>query len=300
MSLFPYPTVYTLFRIAIFRLFDDGALPLAGNIAYRTLLAVFPFLIFLTTIGGFFHSPQLAQAIVDFFLSTAPSYVVNPISEELHAVLSVPRRGLFTLSVVITLWSAMGGIDSVRVCLNRAYDLKETRSSWTLYGLSCCMVLAAVTALLLIAFLSVLSPIALAQVEEVWSGFSALDHHVGGMRYPLSLLLLCVVLGVFHLYLPAGRRTLRDVWPGVIFTVLAWTAMTVVYGYYLTFFPTFTLIYAGLGGIVAALFFLYLAAILLILGGEINRVLMLERETASLLEIAIRRQEGYRREYDEG
>ena len=58
--------------------------------------------------------------------------------------------------------------------------------------------------------------------------------------------------------------------------------MAGIYGYYLRSFPTFATTYAGLSGIVAALFFLYLAAIVLIFGGELNRVLMLRREARRL------------------
>ena len=90
------------------------------------------------------------------------------------------------------------------------------------------------------------------------------------------------MLFAFHLMLPAGRRRLGAVWPGVLFTLIAWGAMAGIYGYYLRWFPTFAKTYAGLSGIVAALFFLYLAAIVLIFGGELNRVLMLRREARDL------------------
>ena len=271
-----------LFQVAVFRLFADEALPLAGNIAYRTLLATFPFLIFLTTLGALFGDAHLAQRTVEFLLSVAPSYVVEPIQREIHDVLSIPQRGLFTVSVLITIWSAMGGVDSVRVCLNRAYDIKENRAPWQIWLLSLVMVFAAAIGLLAVAVLIVAAPVVLELLREFAPDSALVTRRIDIIRYPVAVLLLGTMLFAFHMVLPAGRRRVRDVWPGVLFTLVAWGAMAGTYGYYLRWFPNFATTYAGLSGIVAALFFLYLAAIVLIFGGELDRVLTLRREARAI------------------
>ncbi len=113
---------------AVTRLFADEAIPLAGNIAFRALFSVFPFLIFLVTLAGFFGNEGLATGIVDFLLGVAPATLVNTLAPEIHSILTVPRTGLLSISVLLTIWSAMGGVDSIRVALNRAYDVRDTRS----------------------------------------------------------------------------------------------------------------------------------------------------------------------------
>ncbi len=270
--------IFRLISAAILRLFADEALPLAGNIAYRTLLATFPFLIFLTTLGGIFGDATLASRTVDFLLSVAPEYIVKPLAREIHDVLSTPQRGLFTVSFFVTIWSAMGGVDSIRVCLNRAYDIRENRSIVRIFFTSMMFVVLGALALLVVTVLLVVGPIALAFVKQTWPESEIALRQVDNVRYPLAIALLAGLLTIFHLVLPAGRRHVSEVWPGVIFTLIAWVVMAIVYRYYLIYFPLFTATYAGLGSIVAALFFLYLAAIVLIFGGELNRVLMLRRE----------------------
>ena len=59
-----HPTIRSLLVEAVYRLFADEAIPLAGNIAFRTIFSVFPFLIFLTTLGGFLGNADLAERIV--------------------------------------------------------------------------------------------------------------------------------------------------------------------------------------------------------------------------------------------
>lgn len=270
--------IFPLIYAAIVRLFADEALPLAGNIAYRTLLATFPFLIFLATLGGIFGDASLATRTVDFLLSVAPEYIVKPLSHEIHNVLSTPQRGLFTLSFFVTIWSAMGGVDSIRVCLNRAYDIRETRSLATIFLISLVFVVVGAFAMLAVAVLLIAAPIALDYLQTHLPESALFIRQLDNIRYPLAIVLLATMLTIFHLVLPAGRRRISEVWPGVIFTLIVWVLMAVAYRYYLAYFPLFTTTYAGLGGIVAALFFLYLAAIVLIFGGELNRVLMLRRE----------------------
>ncbi len=127
------PTLGALARESFYRLFADEAIPLAGNIAFRTLFSIFPFLIFLTALAGFFGNDDLAASVVSYLLSVAPHQLVQAVEPEIRSILTVPRTGLLSLSALITIWSAMGGVDSVRVGLNRAYDLRDTRPFWWTY-----------------------------------------------------------------------------------------------------------------------------------------------------------------------
>ena len=73
----------------------------------------------------------------------------------IRSILTVPRTGLLSVSALITIWSAMGGVDSVRVGLNRAYDIRETRSIWWLYFQNVLFVIGSAIFLLVFALLIV-------------------------------------------------------------------------------------------------------------------------------------------------
>src|SRR5436190_3318356 len=153
------PSIARLALEAIQRLFADEAIPLAGNIAFRILFSIFPFLIFLTTLAGFFGSSDLAARIVTYLLSIAPPELVTPIAPEILSILTKPQTGLLSISAIITVWSAMGGVDSVRVALNRAYGITEYRSYLELYLTILLFVLGSAIMLLGLAVLIVLAPI---------------------------------------------------------------------------------------------------------------------------------------------
>lgn len=263
--------------VALRRMAADEAVTLAGNIAFRTLFSAFPFLIFLTALAGFFGNEALAQGVVEYLLSVAPKELVEPLAREIHSILTVPRTGLLSLGALVTIWSAMGGVDSVRVGLNRAYNVRERRPILVIYATGVLFVILAAVMLLVLALLIVFAPVIVAfldahapQLKETTGAFSLL-------RIPLALLVLFVGLTMSHMFLPAKRLGFLAILPGVLLTVVVWIGLSVAYSIYLVRFATFASMYASLSGVFAALFFLYLSALVLLLGGEVNRVLALRR-----------------------
>jgi len=274
----PRPTIPLLILEAIRRLFADEAIPLAGNIAFRFLFSIFPFLIFLTSLAGFFGSAELASSIVTYLLSVAPKEFVGPIAPEINSLLTRPRTALLSVSAIITVWSAMGGVDSVRVALNRAYGLTEDRNTFLLYGLMALFVVGSAVLLLALAVLIVFAPTAIHFISVYAPAFDDLIATFDRYRYPLAIVIMVVGLFLAHLILPARRVKLYYLMPGVILTVCVWLILSSVYSYFLANFATFASTYVGLSGLFAAMFLIYLSALALILGGELNRVIVLARK----------------------
>jgi membrane protein len=272
------PSLVRLMLEAVRRLFADEAIPLAGNIAFRILFAIFPFLIFLTALAGFFGSADLAARIVTYLLSVAPKEFVEPLAPEINSLLTHPRTGLLSVSAILTVWSAMGGVDSVRVALNRAYGLTEDRNPFLLYAIMALFVVGSAFLLLALAVLIVFAPTAIHFISTYAPAFDDLIATFDRYRYPLAIIILFVGLFLAHLILPARRVKLYYLMPGVILTLLVWLVLSSVYSYFLANFATFASTYVGLSGLFAAMFLIYLSALALILGGELNRVIVLARK----------------------
>jgi len=271
------PSIAALARESFYRLFADEAIPLAGNIAFRTVFSVFPFLIFLTALAGFFGNDDLAAGVVTFLLGVAPAELVKPLVPEIRSILTVPRTGLLSISALITIWSAMGGVDSVRVGLNRAYDIRETRNIWWLYVQNVLFVIGSAIFLLAFALLIVFAPVMIQVIELKAPALRGHFVTLEQLRYPIGITLLTAGLLFCHRVLPARTRSVLAILPGVVLTVVVWVVMSSMFSIYLVNFNTFASTYASLSGIFAAMFFVYLAALVLILGGEVNRVLEVRR-----------------------
>jgi membrane protein len=268
------PSPIDLFAEAVRRLFADEAIPLAGNIAFRTLFSLFPFLIFVTALAGFFGDDALAERAVTFLLDAVPVEIAKPLAGEITSILTSPRADLLSLAALLTIWSAMGGVDSIRVGLNRAYDFREHRSFAILYLISTLFIIGAAVLLISFSFLMIFGPVALTTLERYVPGsrqhFATLEQ----LRYPLSILLLFLGLHVAHRILPAKRIPPLKALPGVALTVIVWIGLAAIFSEWLLRYDSFSSTYESLGGLFAAMFFVYLAALALIFGGEFNRVLI--------------------------
>jgi membrane protein len=273
-----------ILREAGLRLWSDDAFGLAGNVAFRALLALFPFLVLTSSLTAFIGDQSMANDLIAFLIAIVPPALVEPMVSEVQQVMTVQRGGVLSIGILLTIWFAIGGVDGVRVGLNRAYGIRETRSVVVLYATQVVVVIFASLVLVLVGYLLVVAPGAGSWLHVLLPRFDPASVTVGLVRYPAAAFILVAALFGAHVFLPARRTRFSSIWPGVMFTVVSWSLLTAAFSFYLVNFADYRSYYAGLAGIIAALYFMYLAALVLIFGGELNRAIRIRR-----LAIALRR-----------
>ncbi|MER8483516.1 YihY/virulence factor BrkB family protein [Mesorhizobium sp. M1322] len=270
-------------REALLRLWDDEVFSLAGNIAFRAVLAMFPFLIFVSSLTAFIGDPSMANRLIEFLIGIVPAPLVGTLVEEVRAVLTVRRGGVASIGVLLTIWFAVGGVDSVRVGLNRAYDIREHRSTLAIFALQVVVVIGGALVFVAVAYLLVLAPLVGSAAHRLVPRFEPAFFTLDLVRYPSAATILTIAVFAAHLFLPARRTRFSSLWPGVLFTVVIWMGLTGAFSLYLARFANYASYYAGLAGAIAALYFLYLAALVLIFGGEINRAMRIRRLARAMI-----------------
>jgi membrane protein len=270
------------FRVAVDAMYafaDDDGWALASHIALSALLALFPFLIVMTALAGFVGSQDIADNLATLLLDTWPQEVAAPLAREIHNVLGTTRGGVLTIGVVLAIYFAASGVDSLRIGLNRAYNATETRSWWLLKLESIAYVLVAAIALLALGFLIVLAPLVFATWLKYAPWLAPLEQQFTYWRYGIAAIVIVIALVVAHKWLPAGKRTFRDIGPGLIVTLVLWLAGGILFGRYLAEFANnYVTMYAGLASAMIALVFLYWIAAIFIYGGELNAAIIHRRE----------------------
>jgi len=241
---------------------------------------MFPFLIFVAAVAGFFGSSDLANEAAKLVFAEWPEVVARPISQEVERVLTTPRSGgLLTFGAVFSFYFASSAIEALRVGLNRAYGLIEPRPWWMLRLQSLGLVLIGSIALLALAFLVVLGPLIL---DGLGSFFPAVEQARGILtfiRIGIAALMLASSLILAHMILPAHRVGFRDILPGVIMTFIASIAFGEAFGAYLSeYLRNYISTYAGLASVMIALVYLYWVALLFVFGGEFNAAIIRARQ----------------------
>ncbi len=257
---------------------DDGW-AIASHIALSTLMAMFPFLIVLTSLAGFFGSKELADQAAALLLQTWPRQVADALSGQIHDVLTTTRGGVLTIGAVLAVYFASNGVEALRVALNRAYAVVEPRRWYWLRLELIGYTLVAAFSSLAMAFLIVLGPLTIEAVRRyiplvVESNEQLLDL----ARYGITITALVVALFILHAWLPAGRRGFLQILPGIIFTFVASLVSGIVFGQYLARFANnYVTMYAGLASVIIALVFLYFIAAIFVFGGELNAAIIKSR-----------------------
>ena len=145
---------------AVWHFSEDDGWAMASHVALSTLLAIFPFLIFGTALGSFLGADQFATTAVHFIFDTWPESIAKPISDEVVRVLTIPRGGLLTVSVLAAAYFASNGVEALRISLNRAYRVAESRPWYKTRVASLGFVLAGVLVLAMVSILLVAVPLA--------------------------------------------------------------------------------------------------------------------------------------------
>jgi membrane protein len=257
---------------------DDGW-AIASHIALSTLMALFPFLIVLTSLAGFFGSKELADQAAELLLQVWPTQVASALSGEIHDVLTTTRGDALTVGAVLAVYFASNGIESLRVALNRAYAVTEPRRWYWLRLESIGYTLIAAVTALILAFLIVLGPLILAAARRyIPLMVESNERMLTLARYGIAIPAMIVALFILHAWLPAGRRSFAQIFPGIIFTMVASLVSGMVFGQYLARFANnYVTMYAGLASVIIALVFLYFIAAIFVFGGELNAAIIKSR-----------------------
>jgi membrane protein len=269
------------FRIAVaafYRFNADDGWALASHIALSALMSLFPFILVLTSVAAVFGSKDLADEGARILLDTWPEQVAAPIALELHTVLTSAHGSTLTVSAGLALFFASSGVECLRIGLNRAYNCPDTRRWWVLRIESIAYVVVGVFALLALSFLIFLAPLIWQTMVRHLPQLEPLGVTITVVRFAVAGIVLIIALLVAHLWLTNGRRSLRDVIPGIVATLMLWLGAGTLFGAYLAEFAfAYSVYYAGLASPMIALVFLYLSGAIFIYGGELNFVLQERR-----------------------
>jgi len=246
----------------------------ASYVALSTLMAFFPFMIFATTLASFMGASSYAETSIAYIVEMLPDTLMRPLSREITNVLTIQRGGLLTLSVIGAAYFASNGVESLRTALSLAYRVRDKRTILFCRLQSLIFVLAGTIGMLALSLLLVLAPLVLTITQRELPELAPYMGTIRLWRYGIAIIILFLILCAAHLWLPAGRRRLRDILPGVLFTMLAWIVMSMLFAFYLASFANYVSTYAGLASIMVAIIYLYLLANISILGAELNAAIM--------------------------
>ena len=255
---------------------EEDLLSSAAQVAFYFAFALFPLLLFLVTLFGFvLESAADLRAEMFFYLrQVMPGSASDLVQKTIDEVTANSSGGKLTFGIAVALYSASVGIDSIRIALNGVYNLTETRAFWKTKLLT----------LLMTFILAVLITVALGIIfygEKFltlildWINLPIRSpFFLGVLQWATVLVVLISTFALLYNYLPKHKKN-AWVWitPGAIVGIVLWLALSYAFRLYLDYFNTYDKTYGSLGAVIILMLWLYLTALVILIGGSINAVL---------------------------
>lgn len=262
--------LFAVLHRAVLGTYNDGFMH-AGNLAYLSLIALFPFFITAAAIAGLLGQGEAGREAVEVVLATMPAGVAAVVREPLAAVLSARTGNLLWIGAIVGLWTVGSLIETVRDILRRAYRTQYERSFWH-YRLASIGLIVGAVLLMMLSFAAEVLLVGLDEfIDRAAPQLGALFGDFGLSRYvPLLGMFLAIYL-LFLSLTPArykGRRYPK--WPGALLTALWWVATLWALPLALAYMFSYDLTYGSLAGVMVSLIFFFLIGLAMVIGAELN------------------------------
>src|ERR1700722_20295561 len=257
---------------------DNRLLAVAAGVVFYSLLAIFPAIAAFVSLSGLIADASTIDSHLSLASGVFPAGAVDILHEQITRLTAKGDAKLslgFITGLAIALWSANAGMKAIIDALNVVYDEKEKRSFVKLNLLSLLFTLVAILSLMIALAAVVVAPIIFSVIGL--SSFFSLAIVV--LRWPLLLVLAAVALAAIYRYGPS-RTEARWQWlsVGSAAAAIGWLITSALFSLYIAHFGAYNATYGSLGAAVGMMMWMWISAIVILLGAELNAEI--EHQTA--------------------
>lgn len=252
---------------------EDDVFGRAAQLSYYFLLSLFPLLIFLVTVFGFFADAgsDLRQSLLNYLGQVMPGSASELVQKTITEVSEQAGGAKLSFGVLAALWAASNGMGAISETLNIAYNVKETRPWWKVrlvtVGLTIAIALLIISALALLLYGH-----RIADAIATSYGFSAAFTFTWKIaQWPIVLLFILLSFNLIYFFGPDVKdQSWRWVTPGAAIGVALWLLVSFIFKLYLSYSNSYSATYGSLGALIVMMLWFYLTGAAILIGGEIN------------------------------
>jgi len=255
------------------RINDHDIFGRSAQLSYYFLLAVFPLMLVLVTLLGYFAGAgsDLRNKLLSYLSTVMPYSAVTLVRTTLDEITRARGTGKISLGILAALWAASNGMGAVSSTLNVAYAVKEERPWWKVR-------LVAVFLTTMFAFFIVIALAILffgghlgARVAAYYGFSAAFILAWSILQWPIALAFLLLTFDLIYYLAPNVRRPKRRLWTGgAITAVVLWLLVSFGFRLYLHFFNSYSITYGSLGALIVLMLWFYFTGMAILIGGEVN------------------------------
>ncbi len=262
--------LFEVSRRSIRKYLRHNMLEYSAALAYRALFAFLPFFALLVVLLGFLGFSGFFDWLVEQASFALQDQYAAFVEWVIRQSQYQAQSTVLGVSIGLAIWSVSSGVRSLTKALNAVHEVEESRPGWKRYPLSFFYALSLAIMVILAMALLLVGP----EVVEWIVGLVGLDEVFisvwARLRLPVALVLIMLAVSIVYWAIPNVHRPYRIITPGAALAVVTWVVASLGFGYYLTNFANYSVIYGSLGAAFALLLYFYISAAVLLLGAEVN------------------------------
>jgi len=252
---------------------EDEVSVRSAALAYYFVLAIFPAMLFLLSLLGYFAAAgtQLRETLFTTLARVLPGSASDLVHKTLDEVTRSSGAGKALFGILGALWSASSGVSAVQESLNIAYDVKEDRPMWKQRAIA-----VGLTFALAVLVLGALALTLYGGDAAEWLG----SHIALGqaaviawkiVQWPVVLGCMFLAFAVTYYFAPSLEEPeWHWITPGSALGLVFWIVASLGFKIYLHFFNSYSKTYGSVGAVIILLLWLYITGLAILVGGEVN------------------------------
>lgn len=244
---------------------------LAAQLAYFLLLSLFPFLLFLFNLIGYFSLN--GEVILQAFVNYAPPQVYDLIESNIESLLENQSGGLLSIGIFGTLWAASNGVNAIRKALNRAYGIKPKRI-FIIYRLLSILVTIGIFIVIIVGLLLPVFGKIIGEYFFSWFGFSTEFLQLWEtFRWVTSSVIFFIALVALYRLSPHQKVYFKHIVWGALFSTVGFQLVSWAFSFYVGSLRNYSATYGSLGTVIVLMIWFYLFGVIVLIGGVLNAYL---------------------------
>ncbi|GAC1446334.1 MAG: hypothetical protein NVSMB56_04030 [Pyrinomonadaceae bacterium] len=252
---------------------NDDVFGRAAQLSYYFLLALFPLLLFLTSLIGLMMGAEtgLRHSLFNYLGQVLPGSASELISTTMFEVSNASGSGKLSFGILAALWAASNGMGAISNSLNVAYHVKESRPWWkqrlVAVGLTVALAVLIISALTLVLYGG-----RIAEGIAASYGFGDLFTVTWKiLQFPIILAFMLLAFSLLYYFAPDLKdHSWKWVTPGAVMAVALWLIVSFAFRIYLHYFDSYSKTYGSLGAVIVLMLWFYLTGVAILIGGEVN------------------------------
>lgn len=258
---------------------------LAAEVAYNAMLALFPAILAMLTTISFSRSAQgMLERLASRLGQVAPMEVLYLIQRFAAEVTRTDGHRLFSISFIAAIWIASSAIGAVMNALDliQQTPLAQMRPYWQRKLVSLGLTIGTIVLLVAASFLVFVSDL-LVRLLATRSCLLDLGQHcpvsswiLTGWRllsWPLALGMVALTFALLYRLGPSRCQKYTPIVPGAVLAAISWAGLSALFRLYVSQYGTYNKVYGAVGAVIVLLLWLYLSALVLLIGHQLNVIL---------------------------